>query len=91
MRRMPTIGLNGFQLYYEARRDGEPLLLLHGSMCIGDPTTWTRPWTFEVPLTMDPTQPVYEYACHEGNYGLINILSGARAKDRADVRAQPSR
>ena len=34
-----------------------------------------------MPLTMDPTEPVYEYACHEGNYGLINILSGARAKD----------
>jgi pimeloyl-ACP methyl ester carboxylesterase len=32
---MPTIGLNGFQMYYEARRDGEPLLLLHGGMGIG--------------------------------------------------------
>jgi hypothetical protein len=47
--------------------------------------------SFEVPLTMDPTQLVYEYACHEGNYGLINILSGARAQDRAEVRAQPNR
>jgi pimeloyl-ACP methyl ester carboxylesterase len=35
MRRMPTIGLNGFQMYYEAGRDGEPLLLLHGGMGIG--------------------------------------------------------
>jgi len=52
------------------------------SVTVDDPTTWTRLWTFEVPLTMDPTQPVYEYACHEGNYGLINILSGARTKDR---------
>ena len=51
------------------------------AVTVDDPKTWTRLWTFEVPLTLDPTQPVYEYACHEGNYGLINILSGARAKD----------
>ena len=43
---------------------------------LDDPTTWTRPWTYEVPMQRNP-QPMYEYACHEGNYGLYNILAGA--------------
>ncbi len=43
---------------------------------IDDPTVWTQPWTFSVPMQRNP-QPVYEYACHEGNYGLYNILAGA--------------
>ncbi|PWT81216.1 MAG: hypothetical protein C5B57_10955 [Blastocatellia bacterium] len=51
------------------------------AVTVDDPKTWTRLWTFEVPLTLDEMQPVYEYACHEGNYGLVNILSGARTKD----------
>ena len=45
---------------------------------IDDPTTWTTPWTFAVPMQNSP-DPVYEYACHEGNYGLYNILAGAAA------------
>ena len=43
---------------------------------VHDPTTWTKPWTYEVPMQRNP-QPMYEYACHEGNYGLYNILAGA--------------
>jgi hypothetical protein len=46
-----------------------------------DPETWTRPWTFTMPLTRDDSQQVFEYACHEGNRGLLNILTGARADD----------
>ena len=52
------------------------------SVTLDDPTTWTRPWTFAMPLTMDDTQPVLEYSCHEGNLGLRNILSAARAEER---------
>ena len=44
---------------------------------VNDPTTWTRPWSFVVPMQLNP-DPLYEYACHEGNYGLYNILAGAR-------------
>ena len=48
-----------------------------------DPTVWTRPWTFMIPLTkVDHTQQVHEYACHEGNLATFNILSGARAAER---------
>ncbi len=43
---------------------------------VNDPTTWTRPWSFVVPMQLNP-DPLYEYACHEGNYGLYNILAGA--------------
>ena len=47
-----------------------------------DPATWTRPWTFAMNLAKkDPSQQPFEYACHEGNYGLRNILSGARADE----------
>jgi hypothetical protein len=42
-----------------------------------DPTTWTAPWTAEVPMrTMDGL--LYEFACHEANYSMGNVLKGAR-------------
>jgi hypothetical protein len=49
---------------------------------LDDPDTWTKPWTMEFPLRSTPG-PVYEYACHEGNYGLRDILSGARWEEKA--------
>ena len=52
------------------------------SVTADDKTTWTRPWTFAMFLTKDGSQQVFEYACHEGNYGLSNILSAARADER---------
>lgn len=45
---------------------------------VTDPTTWTSPWTVTFPLTRT-REPLYEYACHEGNHGLLNILSVARS------------
>jgi len=51
------------------------------SVTMDDPKTWTKQWTFAMPLTMDDSQPVLEYSCHEGNYGLRNILSAARAEE----------
>ena len=50
---------------------------------INDPTTFTRPWTLGVPMKIDPAQTqIFEYACHEGNYAMRNILSAARAEER---------
>jgi hypothetical protein len=49
---------------------------------VDDPLTWTKPWSFALNLTKDPTQDVFEYACHEGNYAMKNILSAARAEER---------
>ena len=53
-----------------------------------DPTTWAAPWTIAMPLTLDP-QPAMAFECHEGNYGLRNILSAARAADAARVSTSP--
>jgi hypothetical protein len=47
-----------------------------------DPSTYTQPWGGEVPFKRLPGL-LYEYACHEGNYAMTNILSGARAEERA--------
>lgn len=51
------------------------------SVTVEDPRTWTRPWTFSMPLTMNDSEPIQLYECHEGNYGLRNILSAARAEE----------
>ena len=62
------------------------------AVTLEDPTTWTKPWTFMVPMTSKPEVVmgglqatseiwVYPYECHEGNYGLKGILAGARADE----------
>jgi mono/diheme cytochrome c family protein len=48
---------------------------------IDDPTAFTKPWTAIVPMKLEDTQ-IYEYACHEANYALENMLRGARAEER---------
>ena len=46
---------------------------------VTDPATWTKPWTMEAPLPrIDP--PLYEFACHEQNYGVINVVKGAQIR-----------
>ena len=45
-----------------------------------DPAVWSRPWSGSLPLT-STAGPLFEYACHEGNYGLYNILAGARVEE----------
>lgn len=49
---------------------------------VTDPTRWTRSWTAMVPWTLTEG-PMFEYACHEGNHGMIGILQGSRAQDKA--------
>jgi hypothetical protein len=53
------------------------------SITFDDPHTWVRPWTFGMRLTRDASQPLFEYACHEGNRGLRDILSAARAAEKS--------
>jgi hypothetical protein len=48
---------------------------------IDDPSMFSRPWTVALPLTRSDA-PIYEYACHEGNYAMVGILRGARAQER---------
>jgi hypothetical protein len=51
---------------------------------VNDPDTWTQAFTGQFPM-LRADEPLYEYACHEGNYGMQNLLSGARAAERADT------
>jgi len=48
---------------------------------VDDPSTWTHSWSAEIPMTKIQG-PIFEYACHEGNYGMANNLSGARAEEK---------
>jgi len=54
---------------------------------IEDPRTWARPWTVTVPLSTQPGYQIFPYECHEGNFALRNILSAARAEERATAEA----
>jgi len=47
-----------------------------------DPTTWTRPWTYSYPMTINDEKPIFEYACHEGNFGMSNLLSAGRLAEK---------
>ena len=60
---------------------------------VDDPMTWTAPFTMQLTLDRDDHYGMFEYACHEGNHALRNILSGARATERANLNAaaQPPR
>jgi hypothetical protein len=58
-----------------------PATLLY-EFTVDDPTTFTKSWTVRIPMTRNP-DPIYEYACHEGNYSLRTILAGARAQEKA--------
>jgi hypothetical protein len=56
--------------------------VLEYQFTVEDPSTWERPWTAVINYTASE-DPIFEYACHEGNYALMGILSGARAAERA--------
>ena len=62
------------------RQDDNTLIY---TFTVTDPDTWTQPWTAEIPMRRGE-QPLYEYACHEGNYSMEGILAGARADERAE-------
>ena len=53
---------------------------------VNDADTWTEPWTVGFPLTKIQEE-IYEYACHEGNYGITGVLGGARTDDKASEQA----
>jgi hypothetical protein len=61
--------------------------LLVWDMTFEDPNVWTRPWTIRLPLKLDNSYIMAEYACHEGNYTMFNILSGARADEKLQREA----
>jgi hypothetical protein len=89
-----AVGSNGTGYNGEGGRHSEALVLterftrvaedlIQYQATIDDPKTWSKPYTIEIPLELDPKYEFYEYACHEGNYSLEDILSGARAEEEA--------
>ena len=56
---------------------------LEWTITVDDPGAWAAPWTAMIPLRHSK-DAIYEYACHEGNYGLTDILAGARLEDEAE-------
>jgi hypothetical protein len=54
---------------------------------VDDPDTWTKPWSAEVPWKKT-IGPIFEHACHEGNYGLANTLAGARAEEKRTLERE---
>jgi catechol 2,3-dioxygenase-like lactoylglutathione lyase family enzyme len=60
--------------------------MLEYQFTVDDPVVWTQPWTGRFNYDLDTDQyELVEYACHEGNYGMTNILSGARAQEAAEA------
>jgi hypothetical protein len=57
------------------------------SVTVDDQTTWTRPWTFAMPLTRNDSEAIFEYACHEGNLAMPHLLSAARKAEAAGLTA----
>jgi hypothetical protein len=52
---------------------------------VDDPTAFTKPWTVQIPVTRTKG-PIFEYACHEGNYAMTDILAGARAAEKRSAK-----
>ena len=55
--------------------------MLRYEVTLTDSSVWTKPWTVSIPLVYSE-EPMFEYACHEGNIGMEGILDGHRAEER---------
>ena len=55
---------------------------LHYEFTVNDPDTWTAPWSGSLPMARNEG-PMFEFACHEGNHGMMNMMAGSRADERA--------
>jgi hypothetical protein len=61
--------------------------VLEYKLTVDDPNVWARPWTMMMPIPRDDDYVFPEYACHEGNYTMFNILSGSRADEKLQQEA----
>jgi hypothetical protein len=84
---MTGIGGNGGGRTSERLKLTERFTLLDANtlqyqVTIDDPGTWTRPWTLQFPWKREPVYGMFEYACHEGNYAMFNMLNISRAMEK---------
>ena len=77
-------GKNGHLIERFTRVDAN---MIDYQFTVDDATVFTKPWTASIPMTKTES-PLFEYACHEGNYALPHILSGARAQEKATEEAK---
>ena len=77
VRRIQEAGAN-LHLIERFTRVEKDLLLYE--VTLTDPTTWEAPWTYENPWPRLEPPGLFEWACHEGNYGVINVIKGARIR-----------
>ena len=87
VRRIQEVGSN-LHLVERFTRVEEGLLLYEATLT--DPTTWEAPWTYEIPWPRLEPPGLFEWACHENNYGLINVVRGARIR-AAEYEAELAR
>ncbi len=59
---------------------------LEYTFIVTDPDTWSSPWTLSMPMRRTDL-PLFEYACHEGNYSMPGVLGGTRAEERKAAAA----
>jgi hypothetical protein len=92
-----SIGSNGRAINGEGGPNSEALTLverftrtgpstLKYEAKIDDPKIWTRSWTIDIPFDLDPNYGFFEYACHDGNYAMSDILHGARNDEAAGIK-----
>jgi hypothetical protein len=97
-----SIGSNGVAYNGQGGRNSEALLLVERltrvdddtvnyQATVDDPKTWTKPWTMLIPLKRDDKYQFLEYACHEGNYALKDILQGARKQEESERQPEQRR
>ncbi len=85
--RKSTSGLHLTERY--TRVDAETVRV---EITVDDPTTWTKPWTFAITGKQDPAYwQIFEYACHEGNYGMRNMLSASRFQEKQKAAGEAPR
>jgi hypothetical protein len=81
------LGMSSEKLHITERLTRQDAETLRWELTVDDPDTWTKPWSMMIPLQRS-SEPVYEYACHEGNIGLKGILAGARADEARAASAK---
>lgn len=86
--RETSLGGSSANLHLVERFTRVDLDTLHYEFTVTDPTTWAGPWTALVYMTRND-DPIYEYACHEGNYSMPSSLLGARAVEAAAAADDP--
>ncbi len=78
-----TMGTNTGSRWIRGVPQSEAMRVRERFIPVDDPNAFGEPWTVELPMNRSPDYRIYEYSCHEGNYGLENTLRGGQADDKA--------